>query len=442
MDDQPLRTAEPREPVEPPAPTFEPGEGRGRPARRWRLRQILVLLLIMLLVAAGLYLLPKRGGQPTTGRAANTGPLPVAVAPVTTGDMPITLTGLGTVTPLATVTVQSQISGQLTEVGFEQGQMVQKGQFLAQIDPRPYQVALEQAQGQLAKDEALLSNAKRDLARYDTLVAQNSVARQTRDTQASLVQQTEATIQSDKAQIDAQKLNLAYCHIVAPVAGRVGLRLVDPGNYIQVGQSTGLVVITQMDPMSVIFSIPQNSLPPVLARLRAGATLTAYAYDQADSELLATGKLEAVDNQINTTTGTVNLRAIFPNPKDLLFPNQFVNVRLLVDTLHGALLVPNAAVQRGAPGTFVYLLAANGTVQVQTIKLGPSNAKLDSVAAGLAAGQKVVIDGADRLQAGAKVRVVATPAAAPATAPATAAAAPAGAQSRKTAPARKAAPQH
>lgn len=409
MDDEPLHIAEPPARTQPPrAPAS--AEVRGRPGRRSRLRQGVVVIVLAALVAAGIYLATKHSGQPTTARSGNAGPLPVGVAPVTRGDMPITLTGLGTVTPLATVTVQSQISGQLTEVGFRQGEMVQKGQFLAQIDPRPYQVALEQAQGQLAKDEAFLANARRDLARYDTLVAQNSVARQTRDTQASLVQQYEATIQSDKAQIDAQKLNLAYCHIVAPVAGRVGLRLVDPGNYIQVGQSTGIVVITQMDPMSVIFSIPENSLSPVLARLRAGAGLTAYAYDQTESELLATGKLEAVDNQINTTTGTVNLRAIFANPKDLLFPNQFVNVRLLVDTLKNTLLVPTAAVQRGAPGTYVYLVEANNTVKVQPIKLGPAGATDDAVNSGLSAGDRVVVDGADRLRAGAKVQVVAPPA--------------------------------
>ncbi|HVH73952.1 MAG TPA: MdtA/MuxA family multidrug efflux RND transporter periplasmic adaptor subunit [Stellaceae bacterium] len=409
MDDEPLHIAEPPARTQPPrAPAS--AEVRGRPGRRSRLRQGVVVIVVAALVGAGIYLATKHSGQPTTARSGNAGPLPVGVAPVTRGDMPITLTGLGTVTPLATVTVQSQISGQLTEVGFRQGEMVQKGQFLAQIDPRPYQVALEQAQGQLAKDEAFLANARRDLARYDTLVAQNSVARQTRDTQASLVQQYEATIQSDKAQIDAQKLNLAYCHIVAPVAGRVGLRLVDPGNYIQVGQSTGIVVITQMDPMSVIFSIPENSLSPVLARLRAGAGLTAYAYDQTESELLATGKLEAVDNQINTTTGTVNLRAIFANPKDLLFPNQFVNVRLLVDTLKNTLLVPTAAVQRGAPGTYVYLVEANNTVKVQPIKLGPAGATDDAVNSGLSAGDRVVVDGADRLRAGAKVQVVAPPA--------------------------------
>ncbi|HEV2302385.1 MAG TPA: efflux RND transporter periplasmic adaptor subunit [Stellaceae bacterium] len=416
MDDEPFGIAEPPARADPRARAPEPAEVRGRPGRRSRLRQVVVVIVLAVLVGAGIYLLPKRGGQPTTARSTNIGPLPVGVAPVTKGDMPITLTGLGTVTPLATVTLQSQISGQLIEVGFQQGEMVQKGQFLAQIDPRPYQVALEQAEGQLAKDQAALGNDQVNLARYNKLVAQNSIAVQTRDTTAAQVRQDEATIQSDKAQIDAQKLNLAYCHIVAPVAGRVGLRLIDPGNYIQVGAATGIAVITQMDPMSVIFSIPENSLSPVLARLRAGASLPAYAYDQSESELLATGKLEAVDNQINTTTGTVNLRAIFPNPKDLLFPNQFVNVRLLVDTLRNTLLVPTAAVQRGAPGTYVYLVEPKGTVKVQAVKLGPASATEDAVLSGLDAGQQVVVDGADRLQAGAKVRVVAPAATKPATA--------------------------
>ena len=424
MDDEPLHIAEPPARTQPPPPRAPASaELRSRPGRRPRLRQGVAVIAVAALAAAGIYLAAKHSGQPTAARFANAGPLPVGVAPVTRGDMPITLTGLGTVTPLATVTVQSQISGQLMAVGFKQGQMVEKGQFLAQIDPRPYQVALEQAEGQLAKDQAALANDQVNLARYNKLVAQNSIAVQTRDTAAAQVRQDQATIQSDKAQIDAQKLNLAYCHIVAPIAGRVGLRLVDPGNYIQVGQSTGIVVITQMDPMSVIFSIPENSLSPVLARLRAGAGLTAYAYDQTESELLATGKLEAVDNQINTTTGTVNLRAIFANPKDLLFPNQFVNVRLLVDTLKNTLLVPNAAVQRGAPGTYVYLVEANNTVKVQPIKLGPAGTTEDAVMSGLAAGDRVVVDGADRLRAGAKVQIVAPPAGKPAAA---AAAQPAG----------------
>jgi multidrug efflux system membrane fusion protein len=407
MDDEPLDIAEPPARATPRVRAPEPAEVRRRPRRRSRFRQAFIVLVLAVLVAAGIHFLPKHGGQPTTGRLTNAGPLPVGVAPVTKGSMPITLTGLGTVTPVATVTVQSQISGQLMQVGFRQGQMVEKGQFLAQIDPRPYQVALEQAQGQLAKDEASLAEAKVDLKRYNTLVAQNSIAVQTRDQQAALVAQDEATIQSDKAQIDAQKLNLVYCHIVSPLAGRVGLRLVDPGNYIQVGAGTTLLVVTQMDPITVIFSIPENSFPPVLARLRAGATLTAYAYDQSESQLLATGSLEAVDNQINTTTGTLNLRAIFPNPKDLLYPNQFVNVRLLVDTLQNTLLVPTAAAQRGAPGTFVYLVEPNNTVKVQPVKLGPASATEDAVLSGLEAGQRVVVDGADRLQAGAKVRVVA-----------------------------------
>jgi multidrug efflux system membrane fusion protein len=414
VDDQPLHIAEPPAHVAPRAPGPAPPEVRGRPERRARLRRVVIVIAVLVAVGVAIYVATRRGGQPTPSRFANAGPVPVGVAPVTKGDMPITLTGLGTVTPLATITVQSQISGQLMAVGFEQGQMVEKGQFLAQIDPRPYQVALEQAQAQLAKDEASLAEAKVDLKRYNTLVAQNSIAVMTRDQQAALVQQDEATVEADKAQIDAQKLNLVYCHIVAPVAGRVGLRLVDPGNYIQVGQSTGIVVITQMDPMSVIFTIPENSLPPVLARLRAGATLTAYAYDQSESELLATGKLEAVDNQINTTTGTLNLRAVFPNPKDLLYPNQFVNVRLLVDTLKNTLLIPTAAVQRGAPGTFVYLVEPNGTVKVQPVKLGPSSATEDAILSGLQAGDRIVIDGADRLQAGAKVRVVAPAGAKPA----------------------------
>ncbi|HTV89151.1 MAG TPA: MdtA/MuxA family multidrug efflux RND transporter periplasmic adaptor subunit [Stellaceae bacterium] len=371
-------------------------------------RRSVLWLLLLLLVVAGLatWLVVRHGHEGgRTRRFTTTGPMPVGTAKVTLGDMPVELSALGTVTPLATVTVQTQINGQLIEVGFKEGQMVRKGDFLAQIDPRPYQVALEQAQAQLAKDRAALNDAQVDLARYRTLVAQNSIARQTLDTQVATVQQDIATIKADQAQIDTQKLNLVYCHIVAPVGGRVGLRQVDPGNYVQTTSTTGIVVITQLQPISVIFTLPEDSLPEVLRRLHAGATLTAVAYDRTGATKLDTGTLETVDNQIDPTTGTVKLRAVFNNPDMILFPNQFVNVKLLVNTLHKADLVPVAAIQRGEPGTFVYVVKPNQTVAAQPVALGPGNAQEMVVTKGVQPGELVVTDGADRLKDGAKVRI-------------------------------------
>jgi multidrug efflux system membrane fusion protein len=296
--------------------------------------------------------------------------------------------------------------------------MVNKGDFLAQIDPRPYQVALEQAQAQLAKDQALLKNAQVDLQRYNTLVSQNSIAKQTRDTQISLVAQYEATTKADQAQIDAQKLNLTYCRIVSPVTGRVGLRQVDAGNYVQTGDPNGIVVVTQLQPISVIFTLPEDNLPEVMKRVRAGAVLPVTAYDRTGSTELTQGKLDTVDNQIDTTTGTVKLRAIFDNEQEVLFPNQFVNVKLLVNTLHDAEIVPSAAIQRGAPGTFVYVVKPENTVGVQKVKLGPSDGQRIAVLSGLEPGENVVIDGTDRLRDGANVTVApAEPAAAATEAP-------------------------
>jgi multidrug efflux system membrane fusion protein len=330
------------------------------------------------------------------------------------GDMPVTLSQLGTVTPLATVTVKTQLSGYLVQIGFQEGQMVNKGDFLAQIDPRPYQVALEQAQAQLAKDQALLKNAQVDLQRYNTLVAQNSIAKQTRDTQVSLVAQDEATVKADQALIDVQKLNLTYCRIVSPVTGRVGLRQVDAGNYVQTSDPNGIVVVTQLQPISVIFTLPEDNLPEVMKRVRAGAVLPVTAYDRTGATELASGKLDTVDNQIDPTTGTVKLRAIFDNEQETLFPNQFVNVKLLVNTLHEADIVPNSAVQRGAPGTFVYVVKPENTVAVQKVKLGPSDGQRIAILSGLEPGERVVIDGTDRLRDGAKVTLAPAQPAAPA----------------------------
>jgi multidrug efflux system membrane fusion protein len=383
-----------------------PGKILPKRPRRSRLRPYLWLLLIVAIVGGAVWYFPRPETQSkNNGRPPPGAPVPVGVAPVEKGDMPVTLSQLGTVTPLATVTVKTQISGYLMQVAFQEGQMVNKGDFLAQIDPRPYQVALEQAQAQLAKDQALLKNAQLDLQRYNTLVAQNSIAKQTRDTQISLVAQNEATVKADQAQIDAQKLNLTYCRIVSPVTGRVGLRQVDPGNYVQTSDANGIVVVTQLQPISVIFTLPEDKLPEVMKRVRTGAVLAVTAYDRTGSTELAQGKLDTVDNQIDTTTGTLKLRAIFNNDQESLFPNQFVNVKLLVNTLHDADIVLNSAIQRGAPGTFVYVVKPDRTAAVQKVKLGPTDGQKIAILTGLQPGENVVIDGTDRLRDGAKVTV-------------------------------------
>jgi membrane fusion protein, multidrug efflux system len=390
-------------------PGVRPSDVVSRPSRRWRLRWLFWVLLVLAIVGAVAWYYPRPESQPkTAGRSQFGGPVPVGVATVQKGDMPVTLTGLGTVTPLATVTVKTQINGYLTQVAFQEGQMVKKGDFLAQIDPRPYQVALEQAEGQLAKDQALLKNAQLDLVRYNTLVAQNSVATQTRDTQVSLVAQDQAAIKTDQAQVDAQKLNLVYAHIVSPVTGRVGLRQVDAGNYVQTSDANGIVIVTQLQPISVIFTLPEDNLPAVLKQLHAGASLAATAYDRTNTTELGKGNLETVDNQIDTTTGMVKLRAIFDNEQEILFPNQFVNVQLLVDTLRDTNIVPTAAIQHGAPGAFVYVVKPDQTAAVQQVKLGPGDGQHIAVLEGLQPGEKVVVDGSDRLREGAKVTLAAT----------------------------------
>jgi multidrug efflux system membrane fusion protein len=342
---------------------------------------------------------PRGGGRFNPYATA----MPVVVAPAATGDIDITLNALGTVTSLATVTIKSQLSGYLVNVAYTEGQVVKKGDLLAEIDSRPYQLALQNAQGALARDQAMLQSAELDLKRYQDLIKTNAIPRQQLDQQVATVDQDKANILSDQAQIETQKLNILYCHITAPVDGKVGLRLVDQGNYVTPGDATGLVVITQFQPITVIFPIAEDDLPRVTRRLNAAKTLPITAFDRSGAKKIATGELKTIDNQIDTTTGTIKLRAEFANGDETLFPNQFVNVRLLVDTLKGVTVVPQAAIQRGAPGTFVYLLNKDQKVTVQKVKLGPSSGERVAVEEGLSPGDNVVIDGADKLRNDAKV---------------------------------------
>lgn len=367
-----------------------------------RFRFVLIALFVVLLALILFHLLHRKPARPQEA------PQVVTAAAAVVGDMPEILNELGTVTPIATVTVLPQLSGYLTQVGYREGQDVDKGQFLAQIDPRQYEIDKQQEEAQLAKDRAALAQAQADLARYASLAATQSIAAQTYDDQKFTVQQDLATVKADIASIAQFDLDLAYCRIAAPISGRVGLRLVDPGNYVTASSSTGIVVITQMKPTTVQFTVAQAALSNVLQRAGTGAKLPVTVYSSDDAKQLATGTLYAISNQMATATGTVTLRASFANEDEALFPNEFVNVKLLVDTLHNAVLVPTAAVQSGAPGDYVYLVNANNTVSVHKVKLGPSDGKNTVIVSGLAVGQKVVTDGVDRLSDGAKVSLSAT----------------------------------
>ncbi|HEY3948795.1 MdtA/MuxA family multidrug efflux RND transporter periplasmic adaptor subunit, partial [Phenylobacterium sp.] len=351
----------------------------------------------------------RAGGRGGAGRAGGAGgatrrpPTVVGVATAALGDIPIQVTALGTVTPQANVTVQSQISGTLTNVYFQEGQSVRKGQLLALVDVRPYQVALMQAQGQLQRDQAALDEARLDLVRYRTLLSQDSIARQQVDIQAATVKQDEGVVKTDQAQVASARLNIAYCHIVAPVPGRVGLRQVDPGNFISSNLANGVVVINEVDPITVIFTLPEDSIPQVALRMASQHGLPATAFDRTGTTTLAQGQLYTLDNEIDTTTGTVKARARFSNPSGTLFPNQFVNVTVLVDTLKNAVTVPAVAIRHGPQGDFVYVIQDDSTVKVTPVKVGPAQGETASIASGLAVGDQVVTDGGDRLSDGSRV---------------------------------------
>lgn len=375
------------------------GETTGAAARKPRTVWILAVIGAALILVVAVRLIsrkPVRMGVP---------PQVVTVARVVRGAMPETLAELGTVTPVATVTVLPQLSGYLTAVGYVEGEEVKRGQFLAQIDPRQYQIGLRQAEAQLGKDQAVLDQGRADLARYTRLGAQHAIAEQTLVDQQFVVAQQQAQVRTDQASIAQYQLDLQYTHITAPIAGRVGLRLVDPGNYVTAASSPGIVVITSMRPMTVVFNVAQTDLAKVIERFRSGAKLAVTALSSDNSRTIAVGRLYAIGNQTNTSTGTVPMRAMFANRHDALFPNEFVNVKMLVDTLNDTLVVPTSAVLNGAPGDYVYLVNPDHTVSVRKVTPGPSDGRDTAILAGLQAGDTVVVDGTDRLTDKARIRV-------------------------------------
>lgn len=380
------------------------------------LRPWLVSLLILLLVAGLCWWLwpstpakntsmaPGKGGRP--GFGAFGGPVPVRVAPATVADFPLYLKALGTVTATNTINVRSRVAGELVRVNFQEGQKVKAGDLLAEIDPRSYQIALQQAEGTLAQNVALLKNAQIDLARYKGLYAEDSIAKQTLDTQAALVEQYQGTVKTNQAAVGDAKLNLEFSKIRAPISGRLGLRQLDVGNLVAANDTTALVVITQTQPITVAFTLPEAQLSAVLARYRSGAKLAVEAWDRGDLKQQAVGVLSSLDNQIDTTTGTLKFKARFENQDEVLFPNQFVNVRVLADTLKDVVLAPSAAIQFGTEGSFVYVMDGDKKVRIRKLKVGASNGEHTVVVEGLAKGERVVLEGTDRLRDGSDVDVV------------------------------------
>jgi len=386
-----------------PPPQFEPTAAPQSP-RRGRSRRVLWIAAAVVLVAvvATVIYLRHRSATQVQPRFGRGGPLTVGVAQVGRSDVPIKVNALGTVTPLATVTVHPQVTGQLIRIAFTEGQIVKAGELLAQIDPRPFQAVLDQTTGALKRDQAQLANARIDLDRYKMLLAQNSVSEQQYATQQATVGQYEATVAADQGTVESAQLNLGYCRILSPVTGRVGLRQVDLGNLVQANTST-VVVVTQMQPMSVLFPVPEDALHAILQRLNRGEKLPIDAFDRSLTNRIASGVLANADNQIDPTTGTLKLRAMFDNRQLELFPNQFVNVQLLLETLRDQVTVPGAAMQSGSDGSFVYVVNSDSTVSVRQVKTGPTSGDLVAIESGLQPGETIVVDGADQLRDGAHV---------------------------------------
>jgi multidrug efflux system membrane fusion protein len=375
------------------------------------------LIVLAIVVGAGVWYFKSKGsteaqgpaGAPQGGKGGRPGQgmpgqaVPVVVATAQRGDLPVYFNGLGTVTAFNTVTVRSRVDGQIVKINFTEGQTVHQGDALVEIDPRPYQVQLEQAEGQLAKDQAQLRDVQVDYERYQLLFKEGVIPKQQVDTQQAQVGQYQGAIRADQGTIDNAKLQIVYSHITAPITGRVGLRLVDMGNIVHAADTTGLLVITQLQPIAVIFALPQDQLSQVLSKLHSGTQLPVDAYDRDDVTKIATGKLLTIDNQIDTTTGTYKLKSEFSNEKNSLFPNQFVNVHLLVDTKHNVTIVPSTAIQRGPQGTYVYLAQRDNTVKIQPVTVALASGSSVGVSTGLQAGDNVVVDGQDKLQDGSKI---------------------------------------
>src|SRR6267378_5716484 len=352
-------------------------------------------------------------GQGRQGAGAGGFVVPVVVATAQRGDLPVYFNGLGTVTAFNTVTVRSRVDGQITKINFTEGQFVHQGQDLVDIDSRPFQVQLEQAEGQLAKDQAQLRDVQVNYERFQLLYKEGVIPKQQLDTQGAQVGQFEGSIKADQGTIDSAKLQLVYSHVIAPISGRIGLRLVDIGNIVHASDTGGLLVITQLQPIAVIFSLPQDQLPQVASKLRNGEQLIVDAFDRDDTSKIESGKLLTIDNQIDTTTGTYKLKAVFNNDRNLLFPNQFVNMHLLADVKKDLLIVPASAIQRGPQGTYVYVVQSGNTAKIQTVTLAQMTANTVGLSAGLNGGDVVVIDGQDKLQDGSKVNATAAPTGAP-----------------------------